>query len=607
MRATVFFLLAVALLAAAETEVQTDWSGGPGEPGPVLLWGDEFSSSATVDYQSQQDQISIAWGKLTDFSRTITGSQLYAIGAYPGDVDLDGDIDILAASSVDNQVLWWENLDGVASTWASHQIDSDLGGAWGAVCADIDQDGDNDVFGSAMGDGVVIWWENTDGSGLSWDIHFIDDNLAGAKAICALDLNGDGLTDVAAAAKTDNMVAWYENPGTGSDWVKTVIVSDYSGANSVFPADFDGDGDMDMLSAAKGDKAVRWYENTDGLGGAWAEHSVVEDLDYARTAEAADFDGDGDIDVVGTGGISKASGRVCWWENTDGSGTAWAEHSINEDFQGPYTVLQYDMDGDGDLDILSGSLTFNAVYWWENPGSTGEWDEHLLCNYFAPRTVSVADLDGDGDPEVFAGSLYSFDISIWEVMGFGTGGLVSSILDTQGDSDWTTLAWNSQLPSGTSVGICLRSSWNENDMGEWSDTVFVSPVDPSTLVTDSNRFIQYAVVLITDDPQTSPVLEDISLSYNPLGIAESCITPLLERASSNPAQRSLSISVTLPCGTSGNFSLLDITGRTVFEKSVTSGNGQPELMLITDLIPGIYFGRLAHSNGVNVSRYAIVR
>lgn len=607
MRITFFLLIGTVILAAGNTVVQSDWSGGPGEPGPVLQWGDEFSSSGTVDYQSQQGQISILWGKLTDFSRSIAGSQLYAIGAYPGDVDLDGDLDILVASSVDDQVLWWENLDGAGSDWTSHQIDGDLGGAWGAICADIDQDGDNDVFGSAMGDGVVVWWENTDGSGTSWNTHSIDDSLAGAKAICVLDLNGDGLPDIAAAAKTDDVVVWYENPGTGSDWAKTVTVSDYAGANSVYAADLDGDGDLDILSAAKGDKALRWFENTDGMGGAWAEHSITEDLDNARTAEAADLDGDGDIDVVGTGGMSKASGRVCWWENTNGSGTSWIEHSINDDFQGPYTVLQHDMDGDGDSDILSGSLTFNAIYWWENTGSSGTWEEHVLCNYFAPRTVSVADLDGDGAPEVFAGSLYSANIAIWEVMGFGSGGLISSILDTQGDSDWTSLAWDSQLPSGTSVGVSLRSSWDENDMGEWSDTVYTSPLDPSTLVEDSDRFIQYVVVLNTDDPEVSPVMEGISLSYDPLGIAEGSMTPAMERVSGNPVRGTLSFAITVPCGGSGCFSLLDISGRTVYNKFILSGSGQPELISIDCLLPGIYFGRFVHSQGILSTKLTVIR
>lgn len=238
----------------------------------------------------------------------------------------------------------------------------------------------------------------------------------------------------------------------------------------------DQDGDLDILSVGKTENAVRWYENSDGLGTVWVEHSVGENFELARTAEAADIDGDGDYDVIASGGISKASGRLYWWENTDGQGTSWTEHVIEQEFTGPYTILQCDLDKDGDPDAISGSISEGVICWWENTGQGTGWEKHILCNYYAPRTVSVADMDGDGDLEVFAGSLYSLNISIWEVFGYQqTAFLQSTILDTQGDSDWTDLAWSADTPASTILGIAIRSSWNENDLGEWSDTVYTSP------------------------------------------------------------------------------------------------------------------------------------
>ena len=49
-------------------------------------------------------------------------------------------------------------------------------------------------------------------------------------------------------------------------WKSTDRVDECDGAESVFAADFDGDGDMDLASASSQDNKIAWYENTDGKG-----------------------------------------------------------------------------------------------------------------------------------------------------------------------------------------------------------------------------------------------------------------------------------------------------------------------------------------------------
>ena len=588
-------LLLIISASSADIAIQSDWSGGPAGSGAVSAWTDVFDSSSDIEYEDVSGEISLHWGKLTDASDILENSALYAAGAYPGDVDEDGDIDILVTSAVDNKVLWWENIDGSATSWISHPIASDLAGAWGAICADIDQDGDQDIFGSAMTADVVVWWENTDGAGTAWSEHTIDSSFDGAKAIIALDINEDGQIDVAGAAKVDNQVVWYSNDSLGTSWTKTVIVSDYSGANSVYPYDFDEDGDWDILSAAKTEEAIRWYENSDGSGTTWIEHSVAEGFALARTAEACDLDGDGDGDVLGTGGISKASGTVCWWENTDGSGLSWTLHIIEDEFLGPYTVLHSDLDGDGDQDVVSGSLTENAIYWWENTNSGSTWISHVLCNYFAPRTVSSADLDGDGSQEVFAGSLYSIDITWWRVFGYSSAGsLISCILDTEGDSDWGDLSWIADVPTATGLGVAMRSSWDVNDMGEWSDTVTTCPVDLSTLVSNNDRFIQYCVTMESQNWIDSPVLEQLQISWNPLSISggETIGSNDLHVIGSNPAGADVSMQCILASDRIAELQVYDIAGRMVYSTGAIPMISGVNTFNLTDLSAGIYISRL---------------
>ncbi|MCK5842202.1 MAG: T9SS type A sorting domain-containing protein [Candidatus Sabulitectum sp.] len=588
---TVLFCLVTA--ASSDTAHQTDWSGGPGEPGPVTEWMDSFSSSDEVVFAENPGFLSLFEGILTDAGTEIEASAMYSICAYAEDVDMDGDADIIAASFIDNKILWWENLNEGIS-WQSHAVASNLAGAFGAVCADVDNDGDNDILGTAMGAKKVIWWENLDGTGTSWDEHIIDDSLDGAKGIATVDMDEDGMIDVVASAKSDDMVVWYRNNGSGGSWTKHIVVSDFDCAMSVDPIDFDNDGDLDILSAAKLEGAVRWFENTDGSGTTWIEHSVDEDLYYARGAHAGDIDGDGDVDVLCAGGISKSSGMVRWWENTDGTATNWTQHVIDPEFHGPFSVLQFDVDQDGDLDAVSGSLAENVICWWENKNSGTSWEKHTLCNYYAPGIISAADLTGDGVVELFAGSLYSFNITWWKTYGYQPeGSLISSILDTGEDSQWNTLEWTADVPGTTSLGVSMRSSWDENDLGEWSDTVYTSPADLSAMINDNDRFVQYCIVMESESNDTTPSMEQIQISWNPMSINGDDIqlNDLLISAG-NPSGADLAVCCLLTEAQPAKLSLFDLSGRAIYTTGdIPMNKGQNEFV-VQDLSDGLYFARL---------------
>ena len=59
----------------------------------------------------------------------------------------------------------------------------------------------------------------------------------------------------------------------------------------------DGDGDNDVLSASSSDDKIAWYEN-DGMGNFGAQQIITTAVIYATSVYASDLDGDGDIDVL---------------------------------------------------------------------------------------------------------------------------------------------------------------------------------------------------------------------------------------------------------------------------------------------------------------------
>ncbi|NPA67876.1 MAG: hypothetical protein GXO50_04620, partial [Chlorobi bacterium] len=98
--------------------------------------------------------ITLFSGFTTIQAQTYFGGQnvinIYTEGAnsvYASDIDGDGDIDMLSASSGDNKIAWYEN-DG-NQNFAAHTIAVDADGAKSVYASDIDGDGDIDVLSAS--------------------------------------------------------------------------------------------------------------------------------------------------------------------------------------------------------------------------------------------------------------------------------------------------------------------------------------------------------------------------------------------------------------------------------------------------------------------------
>ncbi len=156
-----------------------------------------------------------------------------------------------------------------------------------------------------------------------------------------------------------------------------------------------------------------WWENLDGSGTQWHEHSITETIDFVYCLRASDIDGDGDSDLAGA---ALDGGEVVWWENTGNS--SWPERQICST-PGPRSVYSSDIDGDGDQDVLVAS---SEVLWCENIDDGQSWTKHCIDSYFGPMNVCAGDMDGDGDSDVVATSSMTNDmISWWEnVDGLGS-------------------------------------------------------------------------------------------------------------------------------------------------------------------------------------------
>ena len=202
---------------------------------------------------------------------------------------------------------------GDGSTWITHLIDGSFDGVRFVHSSDVDGDGDMDVLGAATLADDITWWENDVGDGSSWTTHLVDGDFDGAITVHSADVDGDGDMDVLGAAHQAHDITWWENEvGDGSTWTAHLIEGDLLGARFVYSADVDGDGDMDIVGTAHSADDITWWENDVGDGSSWTTHLIDGNFDYAVFAHLSDVDGDGDLDVLGAAYEADA---ITWWEN----------------------------------------------------------------------------------------------------------------------------------------------------------------------------------------------------------------------------------------------------------------------------------------------------
>lgn len=593
-------------LAFCGTATQTDWSAGPGVQGPVLNWENFFwSSYDSVIYNSGKLQLC---GPTPPFAHTVDDYFDGACSVYSTDVDGDGDKDVLGAAFSANDITWWENADGAGTNWIEHSIDGNFDGR-SVYSADIDGDGDADVLGAAYFDNEITWWENCNGAGTSWTEHTIDEDFNYACSVYSSDVDGDGDADVMGAANNSDQITWWENSdGAGIVWIEHSIDSNYFGAFSVYSTDVDGDGDADILGASYGYDEITWWENSDGTGTTWTEHTVDGNFDGASSVYSSDVDGDGDSDILGTAIIAE---EVAWWENTDGAGTIWIKHTVEENFVWAESVYSIDVDCDGDADVLATGNS--SITWWENTDGTGtNWTKHTVDgDFIGACSVFSADLDGDGNVDILGVSSFFDEITWWNVTGYPSeGSLESSILDAGNVGDWNIFLSSSQEPAGTSVSFQFRSSDDSSNMGAWSDTVFSPDTPLGGILADSTRYLQYKVILKTSDIGVSPELAEVAFSYTlQVGVGESGYTEIPSwslHSLENPSTGFFSALVSVSEDASVELSLYDVSGRVVAEVTEELPAGTHSVNF-AGLAQGVYFCTMRACDFAATERVVVLR
>ncbi len=230
-----------------------------------------------------------------------------------------------------------------------------------------------------------------------------------------------------------------------------------SSAFDTFAIDLDRDGDMDVVTTSGAvDSKISWYENN-GTGG-FTFHTVNTSApsNTPTSIHAGDIDGDGDIDIVS--GWDGSRFRI---HSNQGNQTFVTTETVISPGFGALEVFLADMDGNGRLDIVVAYP--NRIAYYQQTSVNSFTPVNISTTAVNVRSVQAVDFDGDGDLDVLAHNVHQ----VFWYENQGTSPFVAHTILTVTTGQLTALAVDLDRDGDTDVVTgydgATAVQWHENN------------------------------------------------------------------------------------------------------------------------------------------------
>jgi hypothetical protein len=306
----------------------------------------------------------LAWYAYPTWKKTVIAkaNEEFTTDLQMGDVDGDGDRDVIVPDGEKGRLCWFENPesrgDPARDSWQCHQIGYQGDWAHDVETGDIDGDGRLDILTRKTS--TLLWFQTTPDNFLRVEISTA---LPQGEGSALADINRDGLLDI---VQNGYWLECPRNPRSGN-WPKHSIDEDWPRQLGVTVADVNSDGRLDMLLApAESHGRLSWYEGPrDPARGLWFEHLIDDDVEYLHTFQVADMNNDGQPDVV-TAEMHQSSRRRVTVYLKEGYSLNWKKQVVAN--SGSHNLRLADIGSDGDMDIVGANWggDYHPLEMWQN-------------------------------------------------------------------------------------------------------------------------------------------------------------------------------------------------------------------------------------------------
>jgi hypothetical protein len=443
----------------SQESISKQFSGTPGES-----ISSKIQLPKNAEINSAQLNISGSFYEYIETSKiSSTIGQVY--NCEVGDIDGDNDLDVIVTyrsqtSPYPTELSWFKNTLGDGSSWTLHNIaNTGLGSTYGLAVGDLDGDDDLDIVISdnTWNSRDILWYNNTNGLGTSWTVHTVRSSIPGTSVwiynLALGDMNNDSYLDVVGTLSNSDSnqedVYWYSNVnGDGRTWSQKNINKTIIGARGIYIGDIDGDGDNDTavtVIPTSGTDQIFWFSNDNGVGTSWTRYLINDTLSDPFSVVIADIDNDNNPDLAIVGGSN-----TVWFEAPDDPTIVsnWKLHNIGVggSLGGDIAVADIGYNNvnnepDNNLDIIIAGRWNNVVIIFKNDGTplNGGWETvYLNANHASANWMTMGDLDGDGyNDTLVASSLWNtVDDLIWYKLNGGAPTNVKLNLGFDAQADW---------------------------------------------------------------------------------------------------------------------------------------------------------------------------